>query len=33
MPEKKLGKEAELGDGKVGGERCLFALFSDNAET
>ena len=30
MPEKQLGKEAELGDGKVGRQGSLFSFFTDN---
>jgi hypothetical protein len=33
MPQQKLGKMTELVDGEVGGERCLFAFFSHNADT
>lgn len=33
VPDQKLGDERELGDRKIGCERSLFALLSDDAES
>lgn len=32
MPYEELGEIAELGDGKVGGQRCLSAFLSNNSD-
>ena len=33
VPKQKLGEEAELRHGEVGGERCLLALLPDDTDT